>query len=46
MSRTAMMVCMALALLLTVPLSACGKKGDPEAPSGQPNNYPKIYPAE
>lgn len=46
MTRPLLTICMVLALALAAPLSACGKKGDPEAPAGKPNNYPKIYPAE
>jgi hypothetical protein len=39
-------VYLTLALALTVTLAACGKKGAPQPPSGEPNTYPKVYPSE
>jgi predicted small lipoprotein YifL len=37
----------ALLLLLALPLlAACGKKGAPEPPPGEPNTYPRAYPRE
>jgi predicted small lipoprotein YifL len=39
----------ALALLLlglAFPLAACGKKGDPVPPPGEPVTYPRTYPRE
>jgi predicted small lipoprotein YifL len=36
----------ALLLLLAAPLAACGKKGLPEPPPGEPNTYPRTYPAQ
>jgi predicted small lipoprotein YifL len=35
-----------LLLGLTLPLAACGKKGDPIPPPGEPNTYPRTYPRE
>jgi hypothetical protein len=42
MRTTALMTCLMLAL--TLPLSACGKKGDPGPPVADtfPNQYPKA----
>jgi hypothetical protein len=34
-----------LALALAAPLAACGRKGDPEAPEGADEKYPRQYPA-
>ncbi|MCA3268352.1 MAG: hypothetical protein ING19_20005 [Azospirillum sp.] len=34
-----------LALALAAPLAACGRKGDPEAPEGADERYPRRYPA-
>jgi hypothetical protein len=39
-------VYLTLVLGLTVTLAACGKKGAPQPPSGEPNTYPKVYPSE
>ena len=39
----------ALVILLTalaLPLAACGKKGAPSPPHGEPNTYPRSYPRE
>jgi predicted small lipoprotein YifL len=33
-------------VLLAVALSACGKRGQPEPPAGEPNTYPRVYPSE
>jgi predicted small lipoprotein YifL len=36
-----------LALILVAGLmTACGKKGTPEPPADQPNNFPKTYPRD
>ena len=35
-----------LAIALVLLIAACGKKGDPQPPPGQPNVYPRIYPSE
>ena len=32
-------------LLLGLALAGCGKKGDPQPPSGVPNTYPRVYPS-
>jgi predicted small lipoprotein YifL len=34
-----------LALAFAAPLAACGRKGDPEAPEGADEKYPRQYPA-
>jgi predicted small lipoprotein YifL len=45
--RRARLGALALLLLgLALPLAACGKKGDPVAPPGEPNIYPRTYPRE
>lgn len=39
----------ALVILLTalaLPLAACGKKGAPSPPPGEPNTFPRSYPRE
>jgi predicted small lipoprotein YifL len=33
-----------LALAIALPLAACGKKGDPQAPPNQKKVYPRTYP--
>lgn len=33
-----------LAMLLSVGLAACGKKGPPVPPEGEPVTYPRNYP--
>ena len=33
-----------LLLLMALPLTACGKRGAPEPPPGEKNEYPKSYP--
>ncbi len=35
-----------LALMLIAVLAACGKRGQPEPPAGEPNTYPRVYPSE
>jgi predicted small lipoprotein YifL len=37
---------MILAAAVVLLIAACGKKGDPEPPPGQPNTYPQHYPNE
>lgn len=40
-------ILLALVLLaLCLPLAACGKKGSPGPPPGEPNTYPRSYPSE
>lgn len=33
-----------IAMMLAIGLAACGKKGPPEPPEGEPVTYPKTYP--
>ncbi len=33
-----------LALAIVLPLAACGKKGEPQAPPDQKKVYPRTYP--
>ena len=40
MTRTLIML--ALAVMLALPLAACGRKGNPEPPEG--STYPRDYP--
>jgi predicted small lipoprotein YifL len=35
----------ALLLALAAALAACGRKGDPLPPAGEPSTYPRRYPA-
>jgi len=35
---------LALALVTIAALAACGKKGDPVPPPGEPNVWPRFYP--
>ena len=35
-----------LAARSALPLAACGKKGAPEPPPGEPNTYPRTYPSQ
>ncbi len=37
---------MLAAVLLALPLAACGKKNQPVPPPGQPQTYPGNYPSE
>jgi predicted small lipoprotein YifL len=32
--------------LIVLALAACGKKGPPQPPPGEPNTYPQNYPKE
>ena len=34
------------ALVLSLALAGCGKKGPPTAPPDEPNTYPRPYPSE
>ena len=43
MSTLSRLVALGLVLLA---LAACGKKGSPQPPPGQPNTYPQHYPKE
>ncbi len=38
------LILLALAASLALPLSACGRKGDPNAPDGADPKYPRVYP--
>lgn len=33
-------------LLLALSLAACGKKGPPQPPAGEPHTYPQPYPKD
>ena len=33
-------------LLIVLALAACGKKGAPQPPPGEPNTFPQTYPKE
>ena len=33
-----------IAMMLAIGLAACGKKGPPEPPEGEPVTYPRTYP--
>jgi predicted small lipoprotein YifL len=35
----------AVVLCFGLALAACGKKGDPKPPPGEPNTYPRVYPS-
>jgi predicted small lipoprotein YifL len=35
-----------LAAALVLLIAACGKKGAPTPPPGEPNTYPRNYPSE
>ena len=32
-------------LLVALTLAGCGKKGNPQPPPDEPNNYPRTYPS-
>lgn len=47
MTRRGLVRSLAVAALVAVaaaPLAACGKKGPPELPEGQTDQYPRQYP--
>ena len=52
MQKNNLLVCRAqiaglvLALMITAVLAGCGKKGNPDPPPGEPNTYPRTYPAQ
>ena len=31
--------------LIALALAGCGKKGNPQAPAGEPDTYPRTYPS-
>jgi predicted small lipoprotein YifL len=33
-------------LLIVAALAACGKRGTPQPPPGEPDTYPRAYPRE
>lgn len=35
----------ALVLAVALMLTGCGRKGNPQAPPGEPNTYPRTYPS-
>jgi predicted small lipoprotein YifL len=35
-----------LAGIAAAPLAACGKRGPPDPPPGEPNTYPRSYPVD
>ena len=35
-----------IVVMVAVMLVGCGKKGNPMAPAGQPDTYPRAYPAQ
>jgi predicted small lipoprotein YifL len=35
----------ALVLLVAVALTGCGRKGNPQPPPGEQNQYPRTYPS-
>jgi len=41
-----LLLAVVLGLSLALPLAACGKKGPPELPPGQSDDYPRKYPSE
>lgn len=46
MTRLSRLLALALlAAALAQPLAACGKRGTPQPPEGEPNLYPRQYPA-
>ena len=44
--RRAFLALVVLLAALASPLAACGKKGAPAAPAGEPNTFPRSYPRE
>ncbi len=46
MKATRLIALMLAAVLLTLPLAACGKKNSPTPPPDQPKTYPGLYPSE
>ena len=43
MNKTARLLALALIVLA---IAACGKKGTPKPPPGEPDVYPRSYPAQ
>jgi predicted small lipoprotein YifL len=35
-----------IVVMVAVMLAGCGKKGNPLPPPGEPNTYPRTYPAQ
>jgi len=35
-----------IVMMVAAMLTGCGKKGNPVPPPGQPNTYPRTYPAQ
>jgi predicted small lipoprotein YifL len=35
-----------IVVMVAVMLAGCGKKGNPTPPSGEPDTYPRTYPAQ
>jgi predicted small lipoprotein YifL len=33
-------------LALVLSLAACGRKGAPQSPPGEPDTFPRVYPSE
>jgi predicted small lipoprotein YifL len=46
LSPTSTITRVAVLLVVLVALAACGKKGAPQPPPGEPNTYPGTYPSE
>jgi len=44
--RRAFLVLALLLAAIAAPLAACGKKGAPSPPAGEPNTFPRSYPRE
>lgn len=45
-ARRAQIAGLVLMLMVAAMLVGCGKKGNPEAPAGEPNTYPQAYPKQ
>ena len=45
-ARRAQIAGLVLMLMVAAMLAGCGKKGNPEAPAGEPNTYPQGYPKQ